>query len=74
MITFDRVNLKFEFKLYCLFLQGIFMFVDNQEYYGHLVDSEHFETKQLHNDLYEIFDNRYVRSCFIIISSSSSST
>lgn len=47
-------------KLEFTYLQGVFMFVDNQVYYGHLLDSEKYETTHLHNDLYEIFDNRYV--------------
>ena len=38
------------------------MHVDNQEYYGHLVNPESFTTSHLHNDLYEIFENKYVSS------------
>lgn len=37
----------------------IFIYVDNEIYYGHLVDSENYETTHKHNDLYMIFDNRY---------------
>lgn len=51
-------------------LQGIFMYVDNQRYYGHLVVSENFETTHKHNDLFALLDNRYVssfeRKCQII--------
>lgn len=38
---------------------GVFMYVDNQFYYGHLVNSAHYETSHVHNDLYSIFDNPY---------------
>jgi len=41
-------------------LQDIFLYIDNQQYYGHLVNTENFDTTHLHNDLYQIFDNRYV--------------
>ncbi|KAL5013601.1 hypothetical protein ScPMuIL_007871 [Solemya velum] len=45
----------------CSFLrkQGRFMFVTNRFNFGHLVDNEHFDTKHLHNELYQIFDNPY---------------
>ncbi|XP_015786267.1 procollagen-lysine,2-oxoglutarate 5-dioxygenase 1 [Tetranychus urticae] len=39
--------------------QGIFIYVSNIEDYGHLVNSEPFETSHLHNDLYEIYNNQY---------------
>jgi len=38
----------------------VFMYVDNEVYYGHLVDSEHIIKTRLHADLYMLFDNRYV--------------
>lgn len=38
------------------------MYVDNLVYYGHLVDPSNYQTSHLHNDLYEIFDNKYVRN------------
>lgn len=34
-----------------------FMYVNNQHHFGHLIDSENFETNHLHNELYEIFNN-----------------
>ncbi len=43
-------------------LQGIFLYVDNQKYFGHLVNSENFETTHKHNDLYSLMDNKYVSS------------
>ena len=42
-------------------LQGIFMILDNQEYYGQLVNSEDYELGKAHPDLYSIFDNREVQ-------------
>ncbi|KAK2187715.1 hypothetical protein NP493_156g03050 [Ridgeia piscesae] len=39
--------------------KDIFLYIDNQQYYGHLVNTENFDTTHLHNDLYQIFDNRY---------------
>ena len=35
------------------------MIVDNQEYYGHLVDSDNFNTTYLQNDLYMTIENPY---------------
>jgi len=37
----------------------IFMYVDNRVYYGHMTDSENFETTHLHNDLFSIAENQY---------------
>jgi len=39
--------------------KNVFMYVHNEIYYGHLVDSEHIEMSRLHPDLYMIFDNKY---------------
>ena len=39
------------------------MYVDNQKFFGHLVNSDNFETTHKHNDLYAMVENRYV-SCF----------
>jgi hypothetical protein len=36
------------------------MYVDNSVYHGHLVEADTYETTHLHNDMYEIFTNRYV--------------
>lgn len=38
--------------------KGNFMYVDNQDDFGHLVTTEYYETSHLHNDLWEIFNNR----------------
>ncbi|VDO85971.1 unnamed protein product, partial [Soboliphyme baturini] len=37
---------------------GYFMLVDNQEYYGHLVNPEDYDTSVIHPDLYNIFENK----------------
>ncbi|XP_071946105.1 procollagen-lysine,2-oxoglutarate 5-dioxygenase 1-like isoform X2 [Antedon mediterranea] len=37
--------------------RGIFMYVTNREIFGHLVNTEYFETNHLHNDMYEIYNN-----------------
>lgn len=39
--------------------RGIFMHVTNEIHSGHLVTNEHFETGHLHDELYQIFDNRF---------------
>ena len=36
------------------------MYVDNTDYFGHLVSNEGFETDHSRNDLYTIFSNPYV--------------
>jgi hypothetical protein len=41
------------------------MYADNQAIYGHLTDSSNYDTSHLHNDLYEIFSNRYVSNKII---------
>lgn len=38
----------------------MFMYLDNQDYYGHLVYYDNFDTTHMHNDMYSIFDNPYV--------------
>ena len=40
--------------------RGIFMFVTNQEHFGHLKETETYTTSYKHNDLYQLFDNRLV--------------
>lgn len=49
-------------KIYKFNLQKHFLHVDNQRYYGFLVDSEEFvnDGDRLHPEMYEIFKNRYV--------------
>ncbi|KAL4221290.1 Procollagen-lysine [Mactra antiquata] len=39
--------------------KGIFMYVTNREYFGHLVFVDDAETKRLHPELWEIFNNPY---------------
>ena len=41
-------------------MQGHFMYVSNLEEYGHLLNADNYETTHLHNDMYQIFDNRLV--------------
>lgn len=36
------------------------MMVDNTNYYGHLLNTDDYDTKQVHPDLFQIFDNRLV--------------
>ncbi|CAG0886727.1 unnamed protein product [Darwinula stevensoni] len=40
-------------------VKGISMFVTNRLDWGHLVDPENFETTHLHNELFEIINNRW---------------
>lgn len=37
---------------------GHFMYVSNLHEYGHLISPDNYETHHLHNDLYNIFENR----------------
>ncbi|XP_050425318.1 procollagen-lysine,2-oxoglutarate 5-dioxygenase isoform X2 [Adelges cooleyi] len=39
--------------------KGVFMYVDNQYTYGHLIDSETFDTTLKHPEVYQLFENRY---------------
>ena len=38
--------------------KGHFMYVSNLEDYGHLLNRETYTTEHLHNDMYQLFDNR----------------
>ncbi|XP_015911876.2 procollagen-lysine,2-oxoglutarate 5-dioxygenase 1 isoform X2 [Parasteatoda tepidariorum] len=38
--------------------KGIFMYISNLHDFGHLINSETFDTSHLHNDLYEIYTNQ----------------
>lgn len=38
--------------------KGIFMYLSNMETFGHLINSESFDTSHVHNDLYEIYTNQ----------------
>ena len=40
--------------------QGHFMYVSNMHNFGHLISTDNYETHHLHNDLYNIFENRLV--------------
>ncbi|XP_072281432.1 procollagen-lysine,2-oxoglutarate 5-dioxygenase 1 [Pyxicephalus adspersus] len=37
--------------------QGVFMFVTNRQPFGHLLSLENYQTSNLHNDLWQIFEN-----------------
>ncbi|XP_061456626.1 procollagen-lysine,2-oxoglutarate 5-dioxygenase 1 [Rhineura floridana] len=37
--------------------QGIFLFVTNQQQFGHILSLENYQTIHLHNDLWQIFSN-----------------
>ncbi|KAM9475695.1 procollagen-lysine,2-oxoglutarate 5-dioxygenase 1 [Clarias gariepinus] len=37
--------------------QGVFMFVTNMYTYGRILNTEHYQTDHLHNDLWQIFEN-----------------
>ncbi|XP_077168253.1 procollagen-lysine,2-oxoglutarate 5-dioxygenase 1 [Paroedura picta] len=37
--------------------QGIFLFVTNQQHFGHILSLENYQTAHLHNDLWQIFSN-----------------
>ncbi|KAG8231868.1 hypothetical protein J437_LFUL011773 [Ladona fulva] len=39
--------------------KDIFMYVSNREDFGHLINADNFDTSHLHNELYQIFDNRW---------------
>lgn len=44
------------------------MFVNNLELFGHLIDSDDFDTSLTHPELYEIFYNRLVRHFYTVCS------
>lgn len=35
------------------------MYVDNMDDFGHLVNADNFDTTHLHNELYQLFDNKW---------------
>ncbi|XP_047131925.2 procollagen-lysine,2-oxoglutarate 5-dioxygenase 1 isoform X1 [Hydra vulgaris] len=37
---------------------GMFMYITNLDYFGHIKEDESYTTHHKHNDLYQIFDNR----------------
>ncbi|KAM6434446.1 procollagen-lysine,2-oxoglutarate 5-dioxygenase 1 [Liasis olivaceus] len=37
--------------------QGVFMFLTNQQQFGHILSLENYQTSHLHNDLWQIFSN-----------------
>jgi len=38
--------------------KGFFMMLDNTNYYGHLINTDDYELKAVHPDIFQIFDNR----------------
>ena len=42
------------------------MYVSNLHEYGHLISPDNYETHHLHNDLYNIFENRLVGTLSLI--------
>ena len=50
-------------------LKGIFMYVTNMAYFGHLKSSENYKTDRKHNDMYELFNNRLVSRFSLMLSS-----
>ena len=36
------------------------MYVSNIQEYGHLLNADNYDTSHLHNDMYQLFDNRMV--------------
>ncbi len=43
-----------------LLIQGHFMYVSNLDEFGHLLNADNYETNHLHNDMYQLFDNKVV--------------
>ncbi|CAL8072484.1 unnamed protein product [Orchesella dallaii] len=39
--------------------RDVFMYVSNRVDWGHLINSDNFETTHLHNELFQLFDNRW---------------
>eukprot|EP00794_Sanderia_malayensis_P015032 gene15032-16583_t len=39
---------------------GVFMYVTNMEYFGHLKDGDNYQTTHKHNDMYELLNNQLV--------------
>jgi hypothetical protein len=35
------------------------MYVDNMDDFGHLVNADNFDTSHVHNELYQLFDNKW---------------
>lgn len=51
-------------RVYLFALQGIFMFVTNMAYFGHIKSTDNYKTERKHSDMYELFNNRLVSSLF----------
>lgn len=47
--------------------QYIFLFVDNQEYFGHLVNPDTYNFSHLRNDMWQIFENPVVRKVLKLV-------
>jgi len=39
--------------------RDIFMYISNRVDWGHLINADNFDTSHLHNEMYQIFDNRW---------------
>ena len=53
-------------KDFSIWLQGIFMYATNLDKFGRLLLTDNYRTNNLHNDLWEIFDNKVVSSYSVI--------
>lgn len=42
------------------------MYVSNLHEFGRLLETENYNTNHLHNDLWELFDNRVVSMFFVV--------
>lgn len=43
------------------------MYVSNLHEYGRLIKPDNFETHHLHNDIFNIFENRLVSECYNVL-------
>lgn len=44
---------------FLFFGQGVYLFVDNREDFGHLTDLEGFDVTKINPNIYELFSNRW---------------
>ena len=42
------------------------MYVTNLHNFGRLLETDNYKTDMLHNDLWEIFDNKVVSCCYVL--------
>ena len=58
-LSFDSPDLSSDMSLPAFLRKnGIFMYSDNQEYYGHLTDSTNYDVTRRNPDMYMLFDNK----------------